>query len=141
MKDLLETNPPRNLEKIQGLNGKITAFRRFISKSVEKAMPLFQTLKGCVNQCIFRWTKEEEKVLEHLNMGLQNLSTLANPIPAETLSIYQATSQKAISAVLTLERDRKQLPIYFVSRAIQGPKLNYPTLEKLYLSLVHTVRR
>ncbi|GJW55353.1 reverse transcriptase domain-containing protein [Tanacetum coccineum] len=33
------------------------------------------------------------------------------------------------------------VPIYFVSRVLQGAKLNYPPLEKLILALVHAVRR
>lgn len=39
--------------------------------------------------------------------------------------------------------DRKniQKPIYFVSKALQGPELNSPVLEKLALALVHTARR
>lgn len=39
VKDLLETNPPRSIKEMQGLNGKIAALGRFISKSYEKAMP------------------------------------------------------------------------------------------------------
>lgn len=105
MKDLLETNPPRNLEKIQGLNGKITAFRRFISKSVEKAMPLFQTLKGCVDKNNFRWTVEAKKELEKLKEALKTLQTPPHLIPGETISVYLATSLEAISVVLTVERE------------------------------------
>lgn len=39
VKDLLETNPPRSIKEMQGLNGKIAALGRFILKSYEKAMP------------------------------------------------------------------------------------------------------
>lgn len=70
-------------------------------------------------------------------LGLNHSSTLANLVPGETLQMYLSTSNEAISSILTVERERKQRPVYFVSRALQGPELNYPTLEKLVLSLIY----
>lgn len=31
--------------------------------------------------------------------------------------------------------------MYFFSRALQGPEINYPTLEKLLLALIYVARR
>nr|GEW26420.1 reverse transcriptase domain-containing protein [Tanacetum cinerariifolium] len=39
------------------------------------------------------------------------------------------------------ERGMVQMPVYFVSRALQGPKLNYTPIEKLVLSLVFAAKR
>ncbi|GKB77704.1 reverse transcriptase domain-containing protein [Tanacetum coccineum] len=39
------------------------------------------------------------------------------------------------------KRVPRQVPIYFVSRVLQGVELNYPKLEKLILALVHVERR
>ncbi|GKC29692.1 reverse transcriptase domain-containing protein [Tanacetum coccineum] len=58
------------------------------------------------------------------------------PKEKEELIIYLAATKEAISAVLMTERDRKQVPIYFVSRALQGPELNYTPMEKLILALI-----
>ena len=33
------------------------------------------------------------------------------------------------------------MPIYFVSRALRGPEINYTPMEKLVLALVHATRR
>ncbi|GKG14958.1 reverse transcriptase domain-containing protein, partial [Tanacetum coccineum] len=49
---------------------------------------------------------------------------------------YLAAAKEAISAVLMTERDGKQMPIYFVSRELQGTKVNYTPMEKLILSLI-----
>ena len=40
-----------------------------------------------------------------------------------------------------MERDDKQMPIYFVSRALRGPEINYTPMEKLVLALVHVTKR
>ncbi|GKE21167.1 reverse transcriptase domain-containing protein, partial [Tanacetum coccineum] len=39
------------------------------------------------------------------------------------------------------KRSEGKIPIYFVSRVLQGAELNYPALEKLILALVHAARR
>ncbi|XP_071712943.1 uncharacterized protein [Rutidosis leptorrhynchoides] len=64
-----------------------------------------------------------------------------SPKPGETLYLYLAASKECISAVLVAEREKLQVPIYFVSRVLQGAEANYPELEKLTLALVHTVRK
>ncbi|KAI3767660.1 hypothetical protein L2E82_17975 [Cichorium intybus] len=141
IKDFVEIKSPACLREIQGLNGKFTALGRFVAKSVEKALPLFNTLKGCVNKNNFQWTDEAETALTHLKEAMKSLPTLACPVPGEKLSIYLAASPDAISAVITVEREHQQRPVYFVSRALQGPELRYLQLEKLVLALIYAARR
>ncbi|GKB52611.1 reverse transcriptase domain-containing protein [Tanacetum coccineum] len=85
---VLSLPSPKCLKDVQKLNGKLASLNRFLSKSAEKSLPFFKTLK------------------------------------------------KTISAVLMTERDGKQVPIYFVSRALQGPEINYTLMEKLILALI-----
>ena len=44
-------------------------------------------------------------------------------------------------AVLVREDKGAQRPIYYVSRALQGPETRYTPAEKLVLTLVHTARK
>ncbi|GJY67002.1 reverse transcriptase domain-containing protein [Tanacetum coccineum] len=67
---------------------------------------------------------------------IAELPMLAAPKEKEELIMYLAAAKEAISAVLITERDGKQMPIYFVSRALQGPEINYPPMEKLILALI-----
>ncbi|GKB82580.1 reverse transcriptase domain-containing protein [Tanacetum coccineum] len=53
----------------------------------------------------------------------------------EELIIYLAAAKEAISVVLMTERDGKQIPIYFVSRALLSTEINYTPMEKLVLAL------
>ncbi|GKA71203.1 reverse transcriptase domain-containing protein [Tanacetum coccineum] len=50
-------------------------------------------------------------------------------------------AREAVSVVLLKERDSQQMPVYFVSYALQAPKINYNSMEKLVLALVHASRR
>ncbi|XP_023758475.1 uncharacterized protein LOC111906920 [Lactuca sativa] len=98
--EFIETPTPNSLRDAQGLNGKLTALSRFISKSSDKAMPLFHTLKGCIEKNNFQWRSEAEKALQRIKEALHELPTLATPIPGETLQVYLSTSGEAISSIL-----------------------------------------
>ncbi|GJT05497.1 reverse transcriptase domain-containing protein [Tanacetum coccineum] len=43
--------------------------------------------------------------------------------------------------LLMTEREARQMPIYFVSRALRGPEINYTAMEKFVLALVHASKR
>nr|GFA89574.1 hypothetical protein [Tanacetum cinerariifolium] len=97
---------PKCLKDVQRLNRKLASLSRFLSISAEKSFPFFKTLKKCAKK------KKEELV------------------------IYLAAAKEAVSAVLMKERDEKKMPIYFVIRALQGPKINYTLMKKLTLALM-----
>lgn len=91
-------------------------------------MPLFHTLKCCIEKSNFQWTAEAELALQNIKEALHKLPTLASPIPGDMLQVYLSTSNEAISSVLVVEREGEKKPVYFVSRSLQGPELNYPHL-------------
>ncbi|GKA66021.1 reverse transcriptase domain-containing protein [Tanacetum coccineum] len=66
---------------------------------------------------------------------------LTAPEEQEELIIYLAASKEAVSVVLMTEREARKMPIYFVSRALRGPEVNYTSMEKLVLALVHASKR
>ncbi|GKB56382.1 reverse transcriptase domain-containing protein [Tanacetum coccineum] len=72
---------------------------------------------------------------------VQALPMLTAPRARETLIMYLVASKESINAALFAKRSEGQIPIYFVSRVLQGSELNYPALEKLILALVHAIRR
>ncbi|GJT72688.1 reverse transcriptase domain-containing protein [Tanacetum coccineum] len=116
-------------------------FCTFLSKSAEKSLPQFKTLKKCLKKSDFHWKPEAGQAFKQLKQHLSKLPMLVAPKPKEELIVYLFASHGAISAVLMTERDKVQMPVYFVSRLLQGPKLNYTPMEKLVLSLVFTAKR
>nr|GEX07213.1 reverse transcriptase domain-containing protein [Tanacetum cinerariifolium] len=116
-------------------------FLGFLSKSAEKSLPLFQTLKKCIKKSDFRWTAEAKQSFHQLKQHLSDLPLLAVPKPQEELIMYLSATHGAISAVLMTKRETAQTPVYFISRALQGPELNYSPMEKLVLSLVFAAKR
>ncbi|GJS65345.1 reverse transcriptase domain-containing protein [Tanacetum coccineum] len=53
----------------------------------------------------------------------------------EELIIYLAAAKEAISAILMTDREGRQIPVYFVSRTLRGPEVNYYSYEMLVVSL------
>ncbi|GJR34176.1 reverse transcriptase domain-containing protein [Tanacetum coccineum] len=138
---VLQLPSPRTIKEVQSLNGKLASLNRFLSKSAEKSLPLFKTLKKCIKKSDFHWTLEAEQAFKQLKQHLSKLPLLVAPKPREELIVYLSASHGAISAVLMTERGTIQMPVYFVSRALQGLELNYTPMEKLVLSLVFAAKR
>nr|GEW44190.1 hypothetical protein [Tanacetum cinerariifolium] len=70
-----------------------------------------------------------------MKKSIAKFPMLTAPKEKEELIMYLAAAKEAVSTVLMTERDGKQMPIYFVSRALQGPEINYTPMEKLILAL------
>ncbi|GJS22592.1 reverse transcriptase domain-containing protein [Tanacetum coccineum] len=133
---VLNLPSPRCLKDVQKLNGKVASLNRFLSKSAEKSLPFFKTLKKYMKKSNFQWTAEEEIAFKQMKQSIAELPMLATPTEKEEMIMNLEAAKEAISAVLMTERDGKQVPIYFVSRMLQGPKINYTPMEKLILALV-----
>ncbi|GJU73950.1 reverse transcriptase domain-containing protein [Tanacetum coccineum] len=138
---VLQLPSPRTIKEVQSLNGKLASLNRFLSKSAEKSLPLFKTLKRCIKKSDFRWTPEAKQAFKQLKQHLSELPLLVAPKPKEELIVYMSASYGAVSAVLMTERGMVQMPVYFISRVLQGPELNYTLMEKLILSLVFAAKR
>ncbi|GKA17221.1 reverse transcriptase domain-containing protein [Tanacetum coccineum] len=89
----------------------------------------------------FHWTAEAEEAFKQMKQLIAELPMLAAPMEKEELIVYLAATKETVSAVLMTEREAKQMPIYFVSRALRGPEINYTSMEKLVLALVHASKR
>ena len=50
---VIEMAPPKSAKEVQNLNGKVTTLNRFISRAMDKCLPLFKELRKA-----FEWTNE-----------------------------------------------------------------------------------
>nr|GEY33858.1 reverse transcriptase domain-containing protein [Tanacetum cinerariifolium] len=135
VKAVLDLSSPKCLKDVQKLNRKLASLNRFLSKSMEKSMPLFKTLKKCTKKSNFQWTPEAEEEFKEMKQVIAELLMLTVPKVKEELIIYLVAAKEAIRVVLMTERDGKQVPIYFISHSLQGLEINYTTMEKLILAL------
>nr|GEV39882.1 reverse transcriptase domain-containing protein [Tanacetum cinerariifolium] len=78
----------------------------------------------------FHWTTEAEEAFKQMKHLIVELPILTAAMEKEELIVYLAAAKETVSAVLMTEKEAKQMPIYFVSRALRGPKLNHISMEK-----------
>ena len=89
----------------------------------------------------FQWTDKCESTLADLKTYLATPYLLSKPLDGETLLLYLAVSEHAVSAVLVREEGRKQYPIYYISKSLLDAETHYSHLEKLALALVTAARK
>ncbi|XP_071905675.1 uncharacterized protein [Coffea arabica] len=135
---IMDMAPPRNVKEVQRLMGRMAALNRFLSCSAVRGLPFFRILKVPKD---FQWTEECQKAFTDLKAYLAELPALAAPEQGETLFLYLSACNEAVSEVLVREDRGVQRPIYYVSRALQGPETRYTPAEKLVLALVHAARK
>nr|XP_009605277.1 uncharacterized protein LOC104099854 [Nicotiana tomentosiformis] len=89
-----------SVKEVQKLTGRLAALSRFISQSSKKCHRLFELLKRKNN---FEWTPECRQALKELNKYLSSPQLLSKPKEGESLLVYVAVSDVAVSAVLVRE--------------------------------------
>ncbi|GJZ78852.1 reverse transcriptase domain-containing protein [Tanacetum coccineum] len=105
---VLQLSSPRTIKEVQSLNGKLASLNRFLSKSAERFLSLFKTLKKCIKKSDFYWTPEADQAFKQLKQHLSELPLLVAPTPKEELIVYLSATHGAISAVLMTEKGTVQ---------------------------------
>nr|GEW04208.1 zinc finger, CCHC-type [Tanacetum cinerariifolium] len=100
------------LKDVQKLNRKFASLNRNLSKSAEKSLPFFKTLKKCTKKSDFQWTAEAEMAFKQMKRLIAKLPMLTAPKEKEELIMYLATTKEAINFITErLEDDTLATPI------------------------------
>ncbi|KAK3039686.1 hypothetical protein RJ639_027027 [Escallonia herrerae] len=87
------------------------------------------------------WTAECQTSFEALKEYLTSPPLLSKPLAGEEIFLYLAIAKSAVSAVLVRNQNSKQLPIYYVSKVLQGAELCYPDTEKIAFAFLIATRK
>ncbi|KAJ9560505.1 hypothetical protein OSB04_005665 [Centaurea solstitialis] len=138
IKAILELQSPRNVKEVQKLTGRVAALNRFISRSSDKCHLFYNVLRKNHG---FNWTEAHEKALQELKQYMMSPPLLTKPNEGESLYLYLAVSNNAVSAVIVREEDQQQRPIYYVSKSFLDAETRYTSMEKLLLGLVTAAKK
>ncbi|KAL0462604.1 UNVERIFIED_CONTAM: hypothetical protein Slati_0148000 [Sesamum latifolium] len=122
--DMLKLNPAKCAFGVQG--GRFLGF--MVTQRGIKANPLKikaildMKTPACVNE-------------------VQRTPLLVKSSPGDTLYLYLSATPQAVSSVLVREEEGRQLPVYYVSKVLNGAEGRYTPIEKMPLTLVVTARR
>ncbi|KFK43840.1 hypothetical protein AALP_AA1G180400 [Arabis alpina] len=135
---LIQMSSPKSKQEVQRLTGRVAALNRFISRSTDKCLPFYDTLR---KNRKFEWTEKCEDAFRQLKEYLASPPVLAKPVHGEPLFLYRAVSETAVSGVLVGEERGEQKPIFYISKSLTEAETRYPVMEKLALSVLTTARK
>ncbi|XP_056691635.1 uncharacterized protein [Spinacia oleracea] len=135
---ILSLPQPKSIKDVQRLRGKMAALTRFVSKSADKSIPFFNTLK---QNGKFQWGEIEGRAFEKIKDHLRTLPTIARTEEGDKLQLYVSASPQTVAAVLIIEKDKVQQPIYFVNHVLNPAETRYPLIEKLAYAVLIAARK
>jgi hypothetical protein len=136
---IVQLPPPRTILQLQSLQGKANFLRRFIANYAEITKGFMRLLKKDVP---FHWDDAAQCSFEALKHALTTAPLLRPPNYNKDFLLYLAAAESTIGMVLVQEDDfLSEYVIYYLSRGLVGPELNYSHIEKLVLAAVHVVQR
>ena len=132
-KSILKSPAPSSKKDIQRLTGRLAALGRFISRFTDRLKPFFTTLRGASRA---EWDEECDWAFVEIKQYLIEPLILTSPEVGDTLCLYLAASDIAISAALFKEcGDAKLRPVFFVSKSLIDAETRYTHLEWAALAL------
>jgi hypothetical protein len=104
--------------------------------------PIVQSLKGRVQGIM---GPEQSEAFQQLKKYMATKLLVTVPEPEAPLLLYVAASDHAISGVLVQEKEEGskaiQQPIYYISEALSGAKLNYTEIKKITYAVLISSRK
>uniref|UniRef100_A0A2N9EZ43 Uncharacterized protein n=1 Tax=Fagus sylvatica TaxID=28930 RepID=A0A2N9EZ43_FAGSY len=135
---ILELRPPRTVREVQKLTGMAAALNRFISRAAEKCRPFFDLIKKGKN---FHWGEQSDQAFERLKEYLAAAPLLSTPVNGESLYVYLAVFEHAVSVAIVREDYNVQKPVYYTNKTLDGAESRYLPLEKLAFALVCSAKK
>lgn len=87
-------------------------------------------------------SKECQEAYQQVQRLVTNLPTMKAPILGLPLKFYSAATNAAVEALFAQDNhDKKESPIYYVSRQLRGVETRYLKTELLCLALVYVAQR
>ena len=129
----MQSLAPNSKKGIQQLTGRLAALGRFISRFTDLLKPFFATLRGANRG---KWNEECDRAFMAIKQYLTELLILVSSETGDTLNLYLATSNIAVSTALFKEcGDAKLKPMFFVSKSLTDAETRYSHLERAALAL------
>ena len=133
LKAILQSPAPSSKKGIQQLTSRLAALGRFISRFTDCLKPFFTTPRGA-NQA--EWNEECDRAFVAIKQYLTKPPILVSPEAGDTLYLYIAASDIAVSVALFKEcEDSKLRPVFFVNKSLTDAETRYSHLERAALAL------
>ncbi|KAM1184237.1 hypothetical protein ACFX15_013225 [Malus domestica] len=132
---IVDAPPPTTKKQLQSLLGQINFLRRFIANSAGK-MKAFSTLLKLKDSDKFVWNGEHEAAFTQIKVSLTKPPVIVPPRRGKPLKLYISAAEESIGCLLAQDNDAgREQAIFYLSRNLNQPEINYPAVEKLCLAV------
>ena len=129
----MQSPAPISKKGIQQLTSRLATLGRFISRFTDRLKLFFFTLRGANRG---EWNEECDQAFIAIKQYLIEPPIIMSPKAGDTLYLYLAASNIAVSAALFKEcGDAKLRPLFFVSKSLSNAETRYTHLERVALAL------
>ncbi|KAM1755468.1 hypothetical protein ACFX12_007795 [Malus domestica] len=88
----------------------------------------------------FEWKDEHQAAFTQIKISLTTPPVLVSPRRGKPLKLYISTAEESIGCLLAQDNDAgREQAIFYLSRNLNQPEINYSTVEKLYLAVFFVV--
>ena len=116
LKSIFGLDTPKSMRDVQRLTEKIVALSRFVLRMLDRCEPFFKSIKKNTSSL---WGLEQEKAFMELKQYLSSPPILSSPLLEDELFMYLVVSEVTVSVVLFREKNKKERPVFYVSRMLQ----------------------
>ena len=113
-------------------------YRSFIENFSELVRPITELTK---RNARFVWNEDRQKSFEILKEKLSSAPILAHPKIGEPFKLFTDSSDYAVGAVLTQERDGKDHVIQYISKQLSDGQYKWPIIEKEPYAIVFALNK
>ena len=130
---------PSNVKELRSFLGAINYYSRFLPNLQSLCTPLHQLTKNAKR---WVWSKESDRVFQHLKQLLSSKDTLVHYDEALPLVLMTDASDNGVGAVL-LHRlsDGVEKPVAFASRTLMDREKRYSVIDKEALAIIFGVTK
>ncbi|CAH9085690.1 unnamed protein product [Cuscuta epithymum] len=129
---------PTTVKAIRSFLGHAGFYRRFIQDFSKIARPLTNLLG---KDAPFDFSPDCVVAFDTLKRKLTEAPILATPDWSLPFEIMCDASDQVVGAILGQTKDKHFRPIYYASKTLAGPQLNYTTTEKEFLAIVFALEK
>ncbi|XP_065877541.1 uncharacterized protein [Euphorbia lathyris] len=130
--------PPRDLQGVQRLNGRIIALGRFISCSAQRCLPFYKAIK---KEHPLKWSADCQAAFNAIKSFLATPPLLSVPVPEQDIHLYFTIADETVGVILTQEKGTELYPIYFLSKVLKGAEVRYSEVEKALFAITQASER
>ena len=132
--------PPQTKKELRAFLGLAGYYRKFVPNFAEKALPLTEKTKGRHPDRV-KWDEKCQESFDSLKKALCAKPVLLLPDQSKPFTLRTDASNVGLGAIILQDQGDGLQPVAYASKKLNGPELNYHTIELECMAVVWGIRK